>query len=74
MAKLINFEPSKTYATRDNAIKAVAKVTGVHTGPGRDVDGLEFFVMQTPEGRWFPVFLGERALQAGMHFHFSVAG
>lgn len=72
MAKLINFEPTKTYATRENALKAVAKVVGVRTEPGRDKDGLEFFVMQNSEGRWFPVFVGERATQAGMHFHFCV--
>lgn len=71
MAKLINFETcsaTKTYATRENAIKAAkAKYSD-------DFDGLRYFVYQLPNGRFMPVFLGESAIQAGAHFHFHVAG
>lgn len=55
----------KTYATKENARKAVAK-TGC--------EGYRHFYMQTEEGRWFPMFVGLEALQAGVHFHWNVVG
>jgi hypothetical protein len=72
MAKYLKLEANKTYATEANAIKAVEKHISVYQGEGRDTDGLDFIMMQTPEGRWFPVFIGQRALDAGMHFRFNV--
>jgi hypothetical protein len=67
MTKLINLEVTKTYATRENAIKAFEKKFG-------DTD-LRYIVMQMGE-RWFPVCLfGDgKALQMGVHFHFHVLG
>lgn len=70
MAKLITLEPTKTYKTRENAVKAAE----AKFGPSYDKYGLTYFVMAHTDGRFFPVFLGERALQAGVHFHFNVAG
>lgn len=67
MATQFNFktEGCKTYATESNAIKAVES-------KGFD-DSLRFFIMRTPEGRFFPVFMdGEKACQHGVHFHFHV--
>lgn len=65
MATLIKLESSKTYATEENAIRAVEKAF-----PARD--DLQYFVHATPEGRFFPVFIGERAVHAGVHWHFNV--
>lgn len=72
MAAEIKFTPNKTYATRANALKAVEKAYG----PIIDVLGgtdLNFLMVQTEEGRFFPVFIGERALRHGVHFKFCVA-
>lgn len=63
--------PSKTYATRDNAIKAVGKVYGENRDRWPEAD-LHYIVMQTAEGRWFPLFVGESALQHQVFMHFAV--
>ena len=55
----------KTYASKENARKAVAKI-----GAQR----LRHFIMQNDEGRFFPVFVGQEAVQEGIHFHFNVVG
>lgn len=68
-AHLMNITPVRDYATRANAIKAVEKKFDL----AQDND-LRFFIMQTEAGRFFPVFVGERAVQAGVHFHFNVVG
>lgn len=66
MAKLIKIEANKTYATEANAIKAVEKKFG------GEADGLTYFLQRTDDGRFFPVFVGERALQRMVHFHFNI--
>ena len=55
----------KTYASKENARKAVTKVGAEH---------LRHFIMQNDAGRWFPVFVGQEAVQEGIHFHFNVVG
>lgn len=67
MAKLITLTPTKTYATEANAVKAVEKKF-----PAENNDGLTYIMMRTEGGRFFPVFIGERAIQAMVHFHFHV--
>lgn len=62
--KLISIEPTKTYATRENAIKAFEKKCG-----GR---GVRYMIMIHTDGRFFPVALGEDAVQEMVHFHFNV--
>jgi hypothetical protein len=62
-------EANKTYATEANALKAVYKLY-----PADRDDGLQFIIFKTEEGRYFPIFTGERALQAMVHFHFNVVG
>lgn len=64
---LVNFTPVRTYATKANAIKAVEKK--LHADTVRDVT---WFIHTTDDGRFFPVFVGERALQRMVHFHFHV--
>lgn len=66
MAKLFEMEPVRTYATRDNAIKAFEKKCG-----NRDV---RYFIMTHTDGRFFPVAVGEQAIQQMVHFHFNVVG
>ena len=55
----------KTYKTADNARKAVLKV---------GLEGIRHFIMTGEDGRFFPVFVGQDAMQAGAHFHFNVVG
>ncbi len=58
--------PTKTYATFANADKAVrAKFENTD---------LRYLIAATPEGRFFPVLIGQEAVQAQAHFHFSVVG
>jgi hypothetical protein len=75
MAKHIEINPVKTYATRENAIKAVEKKGFAdEVCHGGQVHQLRYIIMTHTDGRFFPLFLGETAIQAGAHFHFNVAG
>lgn len=75
MAQLINIEPVKTYATRENAIKAVEKKGFTDSVTIRGIEqNLRYFIHTHTDGRFFPIFLGEAAVQAGVHFHFNVIG
>lgn len=69
MAQLIDLTPTKTYATRENAAKAAHK----RYGDDR-YQNLTFFIATHTDGRFFPVFMGERAIRAGVHFHFNIVG
>lgn len=71
MAHLLQLTPVKTYATKANAIKAVEKKCGPNQEHAGSSDAL-YFIHQGDDGRFFPVFIGERALRAMMHFHFNV--
>jgi len=52
--------PVKTYATEASAIKAA------EAGFGQTY--LRYLVMKTDEGRFYPLFIGESAVQAQVHF------
>jgi hypothetical protein len=65
---LFELTPVRTYATRENAIKAVQKFYGDRTFERRQ----SYFIAVHSDGRFFPVFVGERAIQAGVHFKFNV--
>lgn len=54
----------KTYASYANALKAAEKIVG-----DRDVRVL---IATNEAGRFFPVALGQSALDAGLHFHMAV--
>lgn len=56
---------TKSYATKKNAQKAVEK-----TGDQK----FRHFYMTTEEGRFFPVFVGQVAIDAGVHFRWHVVG
>jgi hypothetical protein len=63
--------PSKTYATRANAIKAVEKVCGPNCERFADSE-LRYVVMCDEAGRFYPLFIGEAALRHQMFVHFCV--
>jgi len=55
----------KTYKTYANAVKAAEKILG---DANQNV-----VIAATPEGRFFPVAIGHKALETGLHFHMCVA-
>lgn len=59
----ITFDPKyvKTYVNMKNLKKAVA-----------NFEEFNYVVSVTDEGRFYPIFIGEKAVQAGIHFHFPV--
>lgn len=59
----LTLQPVKTYATKENAIKAVGRA---------GLLDLRFIVMQHDDGRFFPVFIGQSTLDRGVHFHFNI--
>lgn len=67
MAKLLVLTPNRTYATPENARKAVEK-----RFPESANDGLRYIIHRSPDGRFYPVFIGTSAVHAGVHFHFNV--
>lgn len=67
MNREFQIEPNKTYATQENARKAMDK--------GGFQELRHFFMVASEgknQGRWFPVFAGIDAMNEGVHFHFSV--
>lgn len=73
MAQKIAIEPTKSYVSPENAAKAVMKIDHI-----RNNSSLRYFIMQyngtDPKhiGRFFPVFVGESAINEGVHFHFNI--
>lgn len=67
-ARELKIEATKTYASEDNARKAIAKYPAIS-----DNDSLRYIIMRTADNRFFPLFLGETALQNGVHFVFNIA-
>ena len=63
--------PSKTYATRANAVKAVEKICGENDAHFADTD-LRYVVMVDDTGRFYPVFFGINAVGRGVFHHFCV--
>lgn len=60
-------ETKQTYATVENAVKAVEKKYG-----SDDLHQNQTYIIAVAEdGRFVPVFIGERAVQAGIHIHFT---
>lgn len=67
MATEVKIEATKTYVTRENAVKAAQKLYGHNSV-------LRFVVIQLEDGRFTPVFIGQSAVTAGVHFNFNVLG
>lgn len=64
MAQLVDLQFTKTYASKDNAEKAVAKSFGNN-------QDLRYIIVPV-ENRFGVLFIGNSAVQAGVHFHFNV--
>jgi hypothetical protein len=64
--QLVGITPVKTCATEASAIKAAEAKFGQ--------TDLRYLVMKTDGGRFYPLFIGEPAIHAGVHFHFCVVG
>lgn len=56
--------PPKTYKTYDNAVKAATKAVGELT--------VMVIIAATVDGSFFPVAIGQNALQANLHFKMCV--
>lgn len=59
----VEITPPKTYATKANMERALSKYPRITENAD-----LTYLAIQNPEGRWYPIFLGERAIRAGVHF------
>lgn len=66
--RLVTLTPNRTYASAENAVKAVLKV---FPADAEYYNNLTYILQRTADGRFFPVFVGERALQAMAHMHFN---
>lgn len=64
----IEVTPVRTYASEENADRAVQKKLGHLQVPVR------YFIAWTSDGRCFPVFVGANTLDYGIHFHFNCVG
>lgn len=72
MARKYNIEFTRTYVSEANAEKAVEKLLGKDHAIG--VSHLSYSIWPVVvEGkiRYGVLFYGERAVQAGIHFHFN---
>lgn len=69
----IQIKGVKTYKTVANAEKAVRDAGCDELISHRNLP-IRWFVTQGEDGRYFPVFIGEDAVQAGIHFKFNVIG
>jgi hypothetical protein len=70
MARCITITPSKTYASEINVIRAVEKIYPL-SGHLDRVAGLSYIICRTADNRFYPLFIGERAVSAMAHFHFN---
>ena len=69
MACEITPRPSKTYATKANMERAIMQHESLRSLSVR------YVTMTTPDGRYYPLFLGQSAIDAGAHFvPFCTAG
>jgi hypothetical protein len=59
--------PPKSYATYQNAVKAAEKVINPDWP-------IRYIVAATRDGRYFPVALGMKAMEYGLHFKMCVVG
>lgn len=64
MAHYTEIIPSRTYKTLESAKKNAEKVEW----------DIRYFIQKTEDGRFFPVFIGQEAVQHGLHFGYNVIG
>lgn len=63
--QLFKNAPSRSYKTVANLEKAISYLEGKYR---------YIIVTDLDTGRFFPVFIGQEAVQAGLHFQWGVAG
>lgn len=68
MAHLIELDSSKTYATYENAVKAVEKALG---NDERFANQRYIIQRRESDGRYFPVMVGLEAVRNFLHFQFA---
>ena len=68
MARLIELDSNKTYATYENAVKAVEKKLGNNE---QFANQRYIIYRRESDGRYFPVMIGLEALHNFLHFHFT---
>lgn len=73
-AKLHNIQFHKTYATPENAIKAVEKLLPKLHDLNTQLRYFLHPVVENNKIRYGVVFIGESSMQAGVHFHFNIIG
>lgn len=66
MARMISIIPHKTYKTKENAEEAVCRLN--------IPDEVRYIIVCDHDGRYYPIFIGELAIQYGVHWHFAVVG
>lgn len=75
MATFFKIEPVKSYINETNARRAVDTLPQIANNKS-----LRYFVVkyegsdQKHIGRYFPVFVGQSAIDNGVHFYFNVIG
>ncbi len=67
----LNTDHTKTYKTKENVDKAVAKLPAKLLDTGKTI---RYIICQNDAGRFFPVFIGANATHAGIHFHHHILG
>lgn len=65
MVRKFKIETGKTYKSEQTADAAVTKA---------GFQDLRYFIMKSDDDRFFPVFVGQEAVQRGAHFQFNVVG
>ena len=65
MIRKFNIFAAKTYKTEQNADVAVTKA---------GFSDLRYFIIKSEDNRYFPVFVGQEAVQRGVHFHYNIVG
>jgi len=63
MSRQFNIAMPKTYATPANAQKAVEKTV---------FRNYDYVIAVDATGRYFPLFVGQSALQSGVHLKFAI--
>ena len=66
MATKVNFDPERTYGTEAALDKAVGKLNLPDT--------IKYVVCRTEAGRLYPVFIGTKSVEYGVHFKYPVIG
>jgi len=68
--KNVKIPNAASYATYANAERAVNRKLGEIKHYAED-ESLRYIIQATEDGRFRPIFIGNYAMQMGIHFHFA---